>query len=582
MNSLLQSLPDPSDLSLEKLVAQMVVVRASGYLFDHQIRYPAWEPPAQVLQRWLQDLGIGGVILLGGSAGELALRSQQLQNWAKIPLLVAADIEEGVGQRFEGATWFPPPMAIGAIAQKDVRTAEQYAEQMGAITAREALATGINWVLAPVCDVNNNLHNPVINVRAFGETPEVVSGLACSFIRGAQRYPVLTTAKHFPGHGDTATDSHLDLPVLPHSPPRLATVELPPFKAAIAAGVDAVMSAHLLIPAWDSERPATLSPWVLTELLRGCLGFEGLVVTDALIMGAIANRYGYDEAPVMAVEAGADILLMPVNPESAIRAVCDAVAAGRISRERIQASVERIWKAKRKVLGQGEGESGSKLVGTNLEDNVSTKQPVSQQNAPSSDASVSISKARDSLYPLAQPAALTAAARILQDSQIIGGSLPLPPEATNGHHKLRNLIVVDDILACDFLGRHTPAVVLPRQLGYELQLVDRHTPPSGEDVDSPFVERPTLLQIFIRGNPFRGSAGLTPIATEWFKKVLRNGNLQALVIYGSPYVLQEYTLELPPQVPHIFSYGQMPQAQAIALELLFSQHVPVNPLTLFL
>ena len=212
------SLPDLDTLSLAEQVAQMVVVRASGYLFDHQIQYPTWEPPAATLQHWLQDLGVGGVILLGGSAGELALRSQQLQSWAKVPLLIAADIEEGVGQRFSGATWFPPPMALSAIARKNASTAQHYAEEMGAITAAEALAIGINWVLAPVVDVNNNPDNPVINVRAFGETPEEVSQLATAFIRGAQRYPVLTTAKHFPGHGDTAVDSHLELPVLPHLP----------------------------------------------------------------------------------------------------------------------------------------------------------------------------------------------------------------------------------------------------------------------------------------------------------------------------------------------------------------------------
>ncbi|HEY9837757.1 MAG TPA: glycoside hydrolase family 3 N-terminal domain-containing protein, partial [Vampirovibrionales bacterium] len=321
MKSVSKQLPNINDLSLEEQVAQMVVVRASGYLFDHQIQYPAWEPPAATLQYWLQELGVGGVILLGGSAGELALRSQQLQDWAKIPLLIAADIEEGVGQRFSGATWFPPPMAIGTVAFENPNRAQIYAEQMGAITAQEASAIGINWVLAPVVDVNNNPLNPVINVRALGETPEVVSQLAGAFIRGAKQYPVLTTAKHFPGHGDTAIDSHLDLPVLPHTPARLATVELPPFKEAIREGVDAVMSAHLLIPAWDSERPATLSRPILTELLRDCLKFEGLIVTDALVMGAIANRYGANAAPVMAVEAGADIILMPANPEEAIQAV---------------------------------------------------------------------------------------------------------------------------------------------------------------------------------------------------------------------------------------------------------------------
>jgi len=555
-----RSLPDLESLSLKELVAQMTVVRASGYLFDHQIQYPAWEPPAATLKYLLQEVGIGGVILMGGSAGELALRSQQLQDWAKVPLLIAADIEEGVGQRFAGATWFPPPMAIGAVASTNITQAQYYAEQMGAIIAQEALAIGINWVLAPVVDVNNNPDNPVINVRALGELPEIVSQLASAFIQGAQKYPVLTTAKHFPGHGDTATDSHLDLPVLPHTPPRLARVELPPFVEAIARGVDAIMSAHLLIPAWDEQRPATLSDLILTELLRKCLKFEGLIVTDALVMGAIANRYGANEAPVMAVEAGADILLMPVDPEGAIQAVCDAVAAGRLSQERIQASVERIWKAKRKVLGQrdaGEAEN--------------TAEAFNPSSTP-----------QNSLHQLAQPIALNTAAEILQDSQIIGGSLPLITEPFDGIRKLRNLIVVDDVLTCDYLGRHTPAVALPRQMGYELQIFDRHTPLTGEDVGYPATERPTLLQLFIRGNPFRGSAGLMPVADYYFKKLLKTGELQALVVYGSPYVLQQFLPDLPRNTPYVFSYGQMPQAQAIALDVLFSKSAPVNAVSVFL
>ena len=560
----MRSLPVLESLSLEEMVAQMIVVRASGYLFDHQIQYPAWEPPAEKLHYWLQQLGVGGVILLGGSAGELAMRSQQLQDWAKVPLLIAADIEEGVGQRFAGATWFPPPMAIGTVAFENSDKAQLYAEQMGAITAQEALAIGINWVLAPVVDVNNNPLNPVINVRAFGETPEAVSLLASAFIRGAQQYPVLTTAKHFPGHGGTATDSHLDLPVLPHTPPRLATIELPPFKAAIAAGVDSIMSAHLLIPAWDEQLPATLSERILTELLRKYLNFDGLIVTDALVMGAIANRYGSGEAPVMAVEAGADILLMPVDPEEAIQAVCDAVVAGRISRERIQASVERIWKAKRKVSPKlvkwADGEIGKWGETSKLK-----------------------SPTHSFLHQLAQPSAFTTVTKILQDSQQIGGSVPLQSEPSDGTPKFRNLIVVDDaVTSCDFLGRNAPAVAIPRQLGYELQLVDRHTPPTGEDMGYPVAASLTLVQLFIRGNPFRGSAGLTPVAEEWVKQLLRINALQALVIYGSPYVLEQFLPALPPETPYVFSYGQMPQAQAIALEVLFSQRDPVNTSTLFL
>jgi beta-glucosidase len=187
------------------------------------------------------------------------------------------------------------------------------------------------------------------------------------------------------------------------------------------------------------------------------------------------------------------------------------------------------------------------------------------------------------LHQLGQPAAFTTVAKILQDSQQVGGSVPLPPETNDGSHKLRNLIVVDDaVTSCDFLGRNAPAVAIPRQLGYELQLVDRHTPPMRGDVGYPIVASPTLVQLFIRGNPFRGSAGLTPVAEEWVKRLLSLNALQALLIYGSPYVLEQFLPDLPPETPYVFSYGQMPQAQAIALEVLFSQRSPVNTSTLFL
>jgi beta-glucosidase len=514
----------------------MVVVRASGYLFDHQIQYPQWEAPAAKLQHWIENLGVGGVILVGGSAAELALRTQKLQSWANIPLLISADIEEGVGQRFSSATWFAPPMALSAIFRKNAPLAWDYAEQMGAITAQEALAIGINWVLAPVMDVNNNPDNPVINVRAFGETPEEVSQLACAFIRGAGKYPVLTTAKHFPGHGDTATDSHLDLPVIPHTPERLAEVELLPFQAGIVAGVDTVMSAHLLIPSWDTEKPATLSKKILTNQLRETLGFSGLIVTDALVMGAIANRYGVNEAPVMATEAGADILLMPVDPEGAIAAVCAAVESGRISAERIHASVQRIWQAKSKIAA-------------------------------------TVTNPIDLTLELSQPHAISVANEILQQSQIIHGSLPLDSEKlinAKFYNKaslsdLRNLIVVDNLFTCDFFTSTSPAISIPTQHGYTTYFSDCHSqaphPLNGD--------RATLLQLFIRGNPFRGSAGLNQAAQEWVEKLLGSGDLQALVVYGSPYVAEKFIPLLPAEIPCVFSFGQMNSAQASALNALF-------------
>lgn len=544
------ALPDLATLSLEEQVAQMFVVRASGHLFDQQIRYPVWEPPASELKHLLQDLGVGGVLLPVGNAGELTARSRQVQAWAKYPLLIASDIEEGVGQRFEGATCFPPPMALGAIAAKDMARAEHYAEEMGSVTAGEALALGLNWILGPVVDVNNNPDNPVINVRSFGETPETVSSLASAFIRGAHKWPILTTAKHFPGHGDTAVDSHLQLPVLPHSPERLAAIELPPFAAAIAAGVDAVMSAHLVINCWDAEKPATLSEKILTGQLRQKLGFDGLIVTDALVMGAIANEYGPEEAPILALEAGADILLMPLNPAAAIQAVCNAVANGRISRARIRESVDRIWKAKRKLYAR-------EVPETQQESRETPNSPIAF------------------IEKIATPKAEKVAADILRETTRAGASLPLRRENSSAAGGLRNLILVDDLLNCGFVGHHAPAIALPAKLGYQLMLADTQSAAALTERDSePSI--PTLLQLFIRGNAFRDSAALAAAAETLVKKLLRTDELQAMAIYGSPYILDRFLAEIPSDIPYVFSYGQTIPAQAIALETLFGSSFPTS------
>uniref|UniRef100_B8HWS2 beta-N-acetylhexosaminidase n=1 Tax=Cyanothece sp. (strain PCC 7425 / ATCC 29141) TaxID=395961 RepID=B8HWS2_CYAP4 len=546
---MLPLLPDLEDLPLPTLVAQMLVVRASGHLFDHQIQYPAWEPPAATLRSWLVDLGVGGVILLGGTAAEIGLRTQQLQSWATIPLLLAADIEEGVGQRFSGATWFPPPMALAAIARQNPALAADYAHQMGAHTAAEALAIGLNWVLAPVVDVNNNPDNPVINVRAFGENTGEVSQLTTAFIEGAQTHPVLTAAKHFPGHGDTATDSHLELPLIPHPLERLQAVELPPFQAAIAAGVDSVMSAHLLIPALDPDYPATLSQRILTGELRQNLGFAGLIVTDALVMGAIANRYGLNEAPLMALEAGADILLMPLDPAGAIQAICAAVESGRITVDRIKTSVERIWRAKQKVCSP-------------------------QLTASSSHAWENQPPPPIQLEQLAQPQTIATARHILQASQTGKGTLA-PIAAGDQKGWGRNLIIVDQLLDCDFLDRTAPAVQLPQKYGYrQLTLVDSFTnqlPEEGAHRPAVGAAQPsTLLQLFIRGNPFRGSANLNQTAQRWFEFLLETEQLSALVIYGSPYILEQFLPHLSSNIPYVFTYGQMPLAQEIALNQLMA------------
>ncbi|MFH7243692.1 MAG: glycoside hydrolase family 3 N-terminal domain-containing protein [Spirulina sp.] len=543
-------MPSPDALSLVEQVAQMVVVRTSGHLFDHEIRYPAWEADRATLHHYITDLGVGGVILLGGSAAEVGLKTQELQTLAQVPLLIAADIEEGVGQRFSGATWFPPPMALAEIAKRDLPLAEAYAEAMGSVTAEEALAIGLNWVLAPVADVNNNPNNPVINVRAFGDTPEIVAALTTAFVRGAQGQGALTTAKHFPGHGDTAVDSHLELPTLPHDWDRLQRVELPPFQSLIAAGVDTVMTAHLTIPALDRLYPATLSDRTLTGLLREKMGFEGLIVTDALIMGAITRTYGPYEAAVLAVEAGADVLLMPKDPEGCIKAVVEAVTTGRIPPERIADSVERLWRAKQRVV--------SRL-------SVPPESCHAWEHIPPPPVQLDV---------FLKPTSQRLVADILTRSMTVVGQVsPCDPQNYGD-----NLIVVDSVVDCVFLNRTAPAITLPAQAHYQLQLVDhqgcQHWPP-------PDILRPTLMQVFLRGNPFRGSAAVSPFIQAWVEALIAAQCLRGLVVYGSPYALDYLKdflgLAITPDtttvaqfsqnevpnlaIPYGFSYGQMAAAQ---------------------
>lgn len=288
--------------------------------------------------RWIDSLHVGGLIISVGPPTEIAAKLNAFQRRSRLPLLVGSDLESGTSIRLQGGTAFVPQMGLGAVGDTVL------AEAVGRITAREGRAVGIHLAFAPVADVNNNPDNPIINTRAFGEDAEAVSRLTVALLQGIERNGMAATVKHFPGHGDTGTDSHIALPLVTASLPRLDSVELRPFKAAIAAGVTGVMSAHLAFPALtgDSVRPGTLSPAVLTGLLRQQLGFQGLVVTDALDMGAVVNTFGNAEAAVLALEAGADLLLQPKDAEVAISAVAAAVTTGRIPMARLDASVRRL------------------------------------------------------------------------------------------------------------------------------------------------------------------------------------------------------------------------------------------------
>lgn len=337
-------------LSLHDRIAQLIVVRGYG-------DYPASDNPEyRKFLRWIREDHVGGFIVAGrirdgnvisAQPFEMASFINHMQRVAKTPLLVAADFERGASMRVAETARFPYLMAFGAA--RDLGATKE----LGAATAREARALGVTWVFAPDADVNNNPDNPIINVRSYGEDPQQVAEGVSAFIEGAhsdRRNYVLVTAKHFPGHGDTAEDSHLQMARLDQSKERIEAVELTPFRAAVAHGVDAVMTAHMAVPAFDADdTPATISQNILTGLLRKELGFNGIIVTDAMEMQGLASLYSPGEAAVRAIEAGADVLLMPTDPEACIRAILEAVNRKRISVQRIDASAAKILAAKQTV-----------------------------------------------------------------------------------------------------------------------------------------------------------------------------------------------------------------------------------------
>ena len=323
-------------LSLEAKLAQLFITDAYGSEKGEQP-----EERERLLDR-VERFGVGGIIFSTGDAERQASMTRELQAAAALPLIISQDMENGVGMRVEGTTAFPKAMALGAVGD----TALAYA--MGRHVAAEARALGVHYNFAPVADINNNPFNPVINVRSFGEDPHAVAALTAASLRGMQDGGLVATAKHFPGHGDTDIDSHDSLPLLPFPRERLDAVELLPFREAIAADVRSVMTGHLAVPTLepDTALPATLSPNVITALLRDELGFEGLIVTDGLNMGGITEGFGAGEAAVGAVEAGVDLLILIKDEYAARDALLDAVRDGRISEDRIDTSVRRVLRAK--------------------------------------------------------------------------------------------------------------------------------------------------------------------------------------------------------------------------------------------
>jgi beta-N-acetylhexosaminidase len=334
-------------LSLEEKIGQMFLMRGRAEFLN------VTSPDYLQLRDQIRRYHIGGVVLTVRTDGPFLLRNQpfeaatftnRLQGESRLPLIFAADFERGLCTRLNGATVFPHAMAFGATGNP------AYVEGFAQIVAQEARAIGVQWNFYPIADVNSNPANPIINTRSFGEDPKMVSEMVTAYIRAARDAGMMTTAKHFPGHGDTESDSHLQLARVGGDLQHLQNIELPPFEQAIAAGVDSVMVAHVTVPTLDPDpgRVASTSPLVIQDLLKGQLGFKGLVVPDAMDMNALMRLFvGHDANPsaraaVEAVKAGNDMILIPADLDAAYNGLLNAVRSGEITEARIDDSVRKI------------------------------------------------------------------------------------------------------------------------------------------------------------------------------------------------------------------------------------------------
>ncbi len=487
----------------------------------------------------VRDLRIGGLILVNWTQGHVTQKAEpyataaflnRMQRLARIPLLVSADLERGASMRVSDTTIFPHAMAFGATGDPN------FSRYEGQITAHEARAIGIHWVFYPVADVNNNPDNPIINIRSFGEDPKDVAAHVRAFIEGAhaeRKDFVLTTVKHFPGQGATSIDTHLNLATVTADREHLEAVELPPFRAAIQAGVDAVMTAHVAVPALaPAGVPATLSPQILGGLLREQLGFRGLVVTDALEMGSIVKGYSAGEAAVRALAAGADVLLMTPDPEATARAIVAAIQSGRLDRKRVRQSVMRVLEAK-----AGLGLDRRRLADLEaITDAVNS--PESNARAQEiADRAVTLVRNDAGLVPLRDPAKacfmLLTESRYSQEGQVFAQEL----------------------------RRRAPTAA-------SITLDPTITGPALDEAARRAASSDLIVAIaFASVSAYRGNAGLAGEYPRLIDALISSGKPVILAALGSPYILRDF----PKAAAHLAAFSTVPPSEASTIKVLFGE-----------
>lgn len=502
-------------------------------------------PEYEQVRRWVEDDKVGGLILSMGLPHSYAAKLNHMQRLAGVPLLITSDMENGTGMRLGGSyalpsllpqgggTVFPPVMALGAARS------EELARDLGRVLGAEARAVGVHMTFGPVLDVNANPLNPIINTRSFGEDPALVSRLAAAYIAGAREMGLMTTGKHFPGHGDTETDSHIGLPTIKSDRARLDAVDLPPFRTAVGNGIDAIMTAHIAVTGvlGDSAPPATLSRYFMTDVLRKEMGFTGLLVTDAMTMGGVANRYGATEPLILAVDAGADVLLMPRNVTEAIATIWSAVESGRLSQTRIDQSVRRVLRAKAQA-----GLRTGRLVDLEAVDtivNVPARSAVATRVA---EKSVTLARDTRSLVPIAG-----ANRRILSITYADGGDL-VAGRVFNGELRAAG-------------HRVTTASADSRSNKEELTAM-------AAQADSADI---VIASAYVFPRDGRGSILAEGGFPAFIEKLAGDGRNLIAISFGSPYLVSAY-----PSVPaYLLAWGGAPVSQRAAAAAILGR-IPIE------
>ena len=532
-------------MSVEEKVGQVVYIGLNAKFANEDSDY------FKELRRQVVDNHIGGIIFFGAPIYETAMIINRAQEMAKIPLLMSLDAETGIGMRFEDATNFPWAMAVAATGNSD------YARRVGVITGREARAIGIQHVFAPVLDVNNNADNPVINVRSFGEDPQMVAKFGSAFIEGIQSENVIATAKHFPGHGDTNVDSHRGLPIIDHSLASLEKTELVPFREAIKDGVESIMIAHIALPqidpeeikplknyqGGDSERgaeivnqtatiPATLSEKVQTELLRKDLGFKGLIVTDAMSMSGLTLYFTQEEAGIRAFLAGADILEKPADTDAMIRGLISAVKSGRITEERLNQSVRKILAWKYQV-----GLVKNKITPIDQIDKIVSNSETDQ---------------------LAQEIAQKAITLVRNDAKL----LPL-----NTNTKVAVLAISNGFDPETTFGPLTREL-RANGVKFDAALIQENTPAEQIAKAREMVNNADVIIAGLYGrirSGQRNSAGLPESGARILRDLIAKDKKVIGVSFGNPYILDAF----PQMKTYVVAYGDMPYLQRSAVKGIF-------------